>query len=152
MQHIDDVIQQPGQKERDLRDMIFQSLQVALVGQVVSFDPSTQTASIQPLIRNKQGERFEELPLLQDVPVFFPGSTGQGVTWPVQAGDECLVVFANSCIDAWLQNGGVQNPISVRHHDYSDGFAFVGFRSNPKVIVPFIVDEPAFFGKKLSEM
>lgn len=150
--HVDNVIQQPGQKERDLRDAIMQSMQVALVGRVESFDPETQTASIQPLIRNRQNESYVDLPLLQDVPVYFPGSSGQGITWPVAAGDECLVVFANSCIDAWLQNGGIQNPISVRHHDYSDGFAFVGFRSKPNVIVPFIIDEPAFFGKKLSQM
>lgn len=150
--HLDDVLQQPGQRERDLRNAIFESLQVALVGQVVSFDPATQTATIQPLIRNRKEANYVSLPQLQDVPVYFPGSSGQGVTWPVSAGDECLVVFANSCIDAWLENGGLQNPISVRHHDYSDGFAFVGFRSKPKVIRPFYMDEPAFFGKKLSEM
>ena len=34
-------------------------------------------------------------------------------------------------MDAWWQNGGVQNQVEKRRHDLSDGFAIVGFRSHP---------------------
>ena len=47
-------------------------------------------------------------------------------------GDECLVVFADRCINSWWYQGGVQPPEEIRFHDLSDGFAFVGFRSLPR--------------------
>jgi len=152
--NVDDVTQQPGQKERILKEAIAAENHYALPGQVVSFDISTQTASIQPTIRRRKGKQNIQLPLLQDVPVYFIGGKDGGITFPVGAGDECLVVFADACIDAWFQNGGVANAISVRQHDYSDGFAFVGFRSKPNVLTgdAFPPDEPAFWGIKKSEL
>ena len=67
------------------------------------------------------------------------------MTFPVAKGDECLVVFAEACIDAWYQTGMVGNAISVRRHDYSDAFAFVGFRSLKNKLVN-VSDDPAFVG------
>lgn len=37
-------------------------------------------------------------------------------------------------MDAWWQSGGVQNQVERRRHDLSDGFAIVGFRSQPDVV------------------
>ncbi len=121
--NVDEVIQQPGQEERILKESFFESLHVAVPGQIVSYDSTKRTADIQPLIRNWR--RLENSPLLLDVPVFFPGN----FTFTVSPGDECLVVFADSCIDAWFQNSGISSPIVSRRHDMSDGFAFVGFFS-----------------------
>ena len=53
---------------------------------------------------------------------------------PIQPGDECLVVFADMCIDAWWQSGGIQNQIDRRRHDLSDGFAICGFKSQPNTV------------------
>lgn len=125
--NLDDVIQQNGQKEQLLREAIMEALHVALPGHVISYDPGTRTAQIQPSIRNWRQK--ETPPPLLDVPVFFPGN----FTFPVNKGDECLVVFADACIDSWLQSGGVSTPIAARRHDLSDGFAFVGFFSKPNV-------------------
>ena len=72
---------------------------------------------------------MENPPLLVDVPVFFMGN----LVYPIEKGDECLVVFADSCIDSWFMSGGVSMPVSARKHDLSDGFAFVGFKSRKKV-------------------
>ena len=47
-------------------------------------------------------------------------------TYKVKPGDECLVVFASRCIDAWWQSGGIQSPAEARMHDLSDGFAIPG--------------------------
>lgn len=55
-----------------------------------------------------------DLPILPDVPVVFPGGGGFALTFPVAAGDECLVVFASRCIDAWWQSGGVGEPMEPR--------------------------------------
>lgn len=117
-----EVIQQPGQKELVFKDEIMRSIHVAIPGEVVSYNPENRTAMIQPSVRPIRGT--EKPPMLVDVPVFFYGN----FTFTPQKGDGCLVVFADSCIDGWFQNGGVSNPINYRTHDMSDGFAFVGFR------------------------
>ena len=48
---------------------------------------------------------------------------------PVQAGDPCLVLFADRSIDAWYSTGSESAPTSPRCHDLSDGIAFVGINS-----------------------
>lgn len=123
---LDDAIQQNGQKEQLLKEAVLESLHVALPGHVLSYDPGTRTAQIQPSIRNWR--QNETPPVLLDVPVYFPGN----FTFDVNKGDECLVVFADACIDSWFQSGGISTPIASRRHDLSDGFAFVGFFSKPK--------------------
>lgn len=53
-------------------------------GQVVSFDPEAQTATISPLYKNAAGD---SLPQLLEVPVRFPRAGGFVVTSPVKEGD-----------------------------------------------------------------
>jgi len=121
---LSEVIQQPGQKERLLREDIFKSLHVACPGEIVSYNPKERTAVIQPTVRDGDVKP----PQLVDVPVFFCGY----FLFEPQKGDECLVVFSDACIDGWFQNGGVSKAITDRKHDMSDGFAFVGFASQSK--------------------
>lgn len=80
------------------------------------------------------------LPALLDVPIVLPRAGDYILTLPVQAGDECLVIFADQCIDAWWQNGGVQNPMERRRHDLSDGFAILGTWSQPRRLAKFSTD------------
>lgn len=111
----------------------------ALPGIIQSFNAVAMTVVVQPALRAKvrrpNGDIVSVvLPLLVDVPVVFQGGGGFTLTFPVAAGDECLVVFADRCIDAWWQSGGVQAPLEPRMHDLSDGFALVGVRSQPRVL------------------
>jgi len=115
------------------------SLWTAIPGIVVSFDPVAVTASIQPAIKGvAQGQNGKfsgiNLPVLPDVPVVFPHGGGCTLTFPIEPGDEVLVVFAARCIDAWWQSGGVQYPMEPRMHDLSDGFAIPGPMSQAKKI------------------
>ena len=129
---------------QELKSAVKQEIRCALPGIIHTYDPETQTASIQPTIRDRRmGLSYEDLPLLLDVPVFFPGGNYVAVCYPVRPGDECLVIFADSCIDAWMQSGSAQNPVIPRRHDLSDGFALVGFRSMPNML-PVLEDGRAF--------
>jgi hypothetical protein len=97
------------------------------------------TCEVQPAIQGKRRDedgsiQLVNLPLLLDCPVFFPHAGGCSLTFPVKAGDECLVVFSCRAIDLWWQSGGVQPPVEVRMHDLSDGFCLVGVYSQPHVI------------------
>jgi hypothetical protein len=109
---------------------------VAIPGIIDSFDPVKQTASVQPAITEniQVGEtdaKPTKLPLLTDVPVQFPRANGYCITLPVAKGDECLLVFADMCIDGWWQSGGVQDQMETRRHDLSDAIAIPGITSQP---------------------
>ena len=137
-----------------LKQDIFENLHCARPGIVVSFDAETQTAVIRPAVireverqgrfsRSRDGTARSNstflqpssatgggwrnalcpLPLLRDVPVFMP------VPFEVNAGDACLVIFADLDIDAWFETGESSVPPSGRMHSLSDGFAFIGFRT-----------------------
>jgi phage baseplate assembly protein gpV len=114
-------------------------LWVALPGIVETYDATKMTCTVKPSIqilrRKIDGtEAWVSIPLLLDVPVMFPGGGGFTMTFPVTQGDECLVVFADRCIDSWWDLGGVQVQAEVRMHDLSDGFAFIGVRSRPRAL------------------
>jgi hypothetical protein len=111
---------------------------------VQSFNADEMTVEAQPVIsclfRNPDGTRsYLALPMLADVPVVWQGGGGVTATFPIAAGDECLVVIASRCIDAWWSQGlqspqNVPPPPEVRMHNLSDGFAIVGLRSLPRVL------------------
>jgi len=125
-------------------------LHTVIPGKVVSFNAAKQTAEIQPLIKrvfvNKEKgggetERVVSIPKLINVPVMFPRSGGWSITFPVKAGDECLVHFSERSIDAWHKNGGEQTPTDWRMHDYSDAICQLGLSSAVNVIDSFNVDD-----------
>lgn len=112
----------------------------ALPGIIQSFNHVTMTCEVQPSLQAQitspvNGSRsWINLPLLVDCPVFFPSGGGCTLTFPIAKGDECLVIFASRCIDAWWQSGGIQQQSVLRMHDLSDGFVFAGVRSRPRVL------------------
>lgn len=114
-------------------------LRVAIPGIVESFDAERQTVSVQPSITEniQAGEaaiKAAQLPILTDIPICFPRAGGYSITLPVKKGDECLLVFADMCIDGWWQSGGVQDQMETRRHDLSDAFAIIGTTSQPKKV------------------
>ncbi len=121
------------------RKALTEQLRVAMPGIIQSFDPDAVTAVVQPAIRrierdNDGNKLTNDYPLLVDVPVVFPRGGGCTLTFPVKAGDECLVIFADRCIDFWWQSGGIQEPVDGRMHDLSDAFCIVGPQSQAKKI------------------
>ena len=129
-------------REASYRDLITAArmdLHTAMPGIIQSFDAARMTCTIQPAIRGAivqpSGQaQAVDLPMLVDCPVVFPGGGGYILTYPLKAGDECLVVFSERCIDAWWQSGGVQAAAEYRLHDLSDGFVIPGPRSQPHVV------------------
>ena len=99
---------------------------------VQSVDLERQTCSALLAIQGKTEGQYNNMPLLVDVPIVYPKAGGYALTFPVKAGDECLIVFSDRCIDAWWQNGGALPPIDDRIHDLSDAIAIFGPTSQPK--------------------
>lgn len=136
---ISERINSPEEFYRRMLDNFSSSMRVSIPAIVQDFDPVTQTVTVQPVIRERiMGDNLEpewvELPLLLDVPIVLPRAGGYSLTMPIQAGDECLILFSDMCIDAWFSSGGVQNQIEKRRHDLSDAFAILGAWSQPRRI------------------
>lgn len=137
-------------EDREVYDSILkgakQSIRVSMPGIIKSFDPETVTCVVEvsiyiPKPESAEGKSIDRLgqdnvfyPLILDAPVIFPRGGGCTLTFPIKEGDECLVVFADRCIDFWWQSGGVQNGSRGRMHDYSDAFVIPGPQSQAKKI------------------
>lgn len=110
----------------------------ALPAIVTAVDLDKQTISAQCGIKGQYTDEEGvihpiDMPLFQDVVLCFPRAGGFSITFPVQAGDEVLIVFSCRCIDGWWQSGGINNiPPEFRMHDLSDGFAILAPTSQPK--------------------
>lgn len=120
-------------------------LRVASPGIIQSFDSVKQTVKVlialrEQIVYNDLDPQWVEIPILVDVPIVLPRAGGFTLTMPIQAGDECLVIFGDSCIDAWWAMGGIQNQMDKRRHDLSDGFAILTPWSQPKVLPNYSID------------
>ncbi len=137
MKTLSQTIGEENTQRRLFADAIKSNIRAAMPGIITAFDAASCTATVQPAIRevlaDENGNAVHiTLPELLDVPVIMPHAGIYSITLPVTAGDECLVVFADMCIDAWWQSGGVQNQMEQRRHDLSDAFAILGPWSQPK--------------------
>lgn len=112
----------------------------AMPGKLYGWNPEKNTVSVRLTILVKQQHAdgttsSMPIPDLLDCPVVFPGGGGFSLTFPLKDNDECLVVFASRCIDAWWQSGADLNEqFEFRMHDLSDGFCIPGVRSVPNVM------------------
>lgn len=124
-------------RERRRLKAFSNSIRCAAPGIVTAVNLTAQTCTVKLALQARYSdetgtETWTDLPLLQDVPIVWPRAGGYALTFPVKAGDECLVVFGDQCIDAWWQSGGTQKPMDDRRHDLSDGFAVFGCTSQPR--------------------
>lgn len=129
---------------------MFLEIHTCLPGEIVSFNPDTQTATVKGCIRNKVIDTdgnvtWIDPPRILEVPVVFLQSQKNGfsITYPVQAGDQCLLFFSERGYDNWLEYGSVQNPNEIGAplaHQYNDAFALVGVSPYPSSIQNFQTD------------
>lgn len=99
-------------------------------GRVLSYDRTTQTATVQPSIRfayiDENGDRQTYLaPPIANAPIGFIGAAGGAIYFPIAAGDECLLVFAERSLDEWRQTGSDDNtPRDPRRFDITDAIVW----------------------------
>ena len=114
--------------------MALRRARVALPARVETYDATKQRVTVQPLIldgyTDENGDRqAERLPVINGVPVVFPGGGGFRVTFPIAVGDVVLLVFSSSSLDRWLALGGEVDPEDDRRHDLNDAIAIPGLHS-----------------------
>jgi Phage protein Gp138 N-terminal domain len=104
-------------------------LRVCVPAIVNSFDATTQLAEVQIAIQENVFLNLGITPVsikpLQMVQVGMFRAGGFSITFPVEAGDEGVVIFNDLCINAWKKSGGTQNNQEERRrHDLSDGIFY----------------------------
>ncbi len=124
------------------KDIIFGQLYCHLIGRIQTFNPTTQTASIEILFKKAITNTSDigdpvtilDPPLLVECPVMILGNTTANLQLPIKTGDECLVLFIDKDIDNWVENGAPSIPNTLRKHDFADGIALVGLRNQTQSI------------------
>ena len=103
------------------------NIHTAMPAQILSYDFTTQKASVQPTV-NKQWTdgTTSRMPIINEVPVIFPSAGGASVSFPVLAGDTCLLVVCERSITEWLLAGGLATPSDPRKLDLTDAVAIPG--------------------------
>lgn len=115
---------------QQLKEDIFSTLRVCVPGQVVSFDGTKGTATIKVLLKRVLDDetQVDYKPLL-DCPVLTPQGGGAFIQFPIAAGDQGIVVFADRNIGSWFQNGDNTAMPDLRAHNLSDGIFIPGINS-----------------------
>jgi hypothetical protein len=106
------------------------NLHTALPGIIIAFDPATNKARIQPALNKKflNDSQGNPLPILENVPVMFPGGGSFNITFPINEGDYVLLIFIERSIDLWKSVGGQVTPNDPRKFNLSDAIAIPGLQ------------------------
>ncbi len=111
------------------------SIETMLPGRIVSYDHTSQKASVQPLIQgsftNSEGTlTYVDFPIIHNCPVAFPSGDGGSITFPLANDDRCVLLFASRDMAGWLTDDGDRNqPNDPRMHALDDVVVLPGVRS-----------------------
>ncbi len=133
---------------KDLLDLFKKDLLINVnchhVASIQTFNPVNQTATATVNYKKTVFEPsaleggyvpvLKDYPVLLDCPVVCIGGGNGALTFPVSAGDECVVMFNDRDIDNWLQGSSASAVATPRLHSFSDGIILVGIRSLANVI------------------
>jgi hypothetical protein len=120
-----ELMMMPEEIQKKALDQHAFDMRVSEPGIIQSFSPGPPaTCTVQPAIRERLNINGNishvQLPILINVPVIYPGGGGYAITWPLNVGDEGIIVYQDKCYDAFWQSGGIQNQVEKRRHDLSD--------------------------------
>ena len=123
-------------------------------GHIVEYFPLTQTATVQiSNDRTYSTSSADDLTVtpsyLYDVPTFTPGGGDFHMTFPIKAGDSCLLSFSQFGYDHWFVNNedaagvrddGNPQPWTYRKFNLADGFCQVGWNNLKTAIDGYLAD------------
>ena len=117
----------------------------AFPGRVEAYDSSNHTVDVRPLLKQRAPSvsgngALEELPIIPDVPVAFPGGGGFYVTFPLEVGDTVMVVVSQRNIGEWWATGEVTDPKDSRPMPLDGAVAFPALRSSKAPAMTSVID------------
>lgn len=126
----------------ELFDDLMTDVHTAAPARVISFDSSLQTCVVQPTLKRKYkgSDTAELLPVIEDVPVIFPGSNDLFLTFDLKADSYVLLIFSERAIADWMVQGGEVDPQRKRKHALSDAIAIPGILPTPSILTTVEAD------------
>jgi hypothetical protein len=105
----------------------------AIPAEIVSFDGAAKTIKAQPVLQRlyEYKTKAENLPVIEDIPVVFPGSGDFWLTFEPKKGSYALLIVAERSLEIWLNQGGIVDPQQERRFDLSDSIAICGVLPKP---------------------
>lgn len=110
-------------------------VELQIPARVEAYDADGQTVRVAPLLRElvDDGEGNESpasLPVVDFVPVEWPGAGGARLTFPLAVGDTGLLCFAGRSLDEWkAAPNRIVTPADNRRHSMTDAVFRPGLRS-----------------------
>lgn len=112
------------------------NIHTVMLATFTSFDSSDCSASVKPSInKNYMDGTTNNPPVIHKVPVLFPVAGSASITFPINPGDHCLLVFCERSTEEWKRLGINEKPLDRRKFDLSDAIAIPG-------VLPFTSSMP----------
>lgn len=113
---------------------VLDGVYTSMPGVVVSYNAALRAADVQPLVPqgyvSEEGDRIPDThPILQRVPVLFPGGANGELLFPITKGDIVTLHFANCSLDKFKATGALVDPEDDRRHHLGDAVATPGLQS-----------------------
>jgi len=88
-------------------DTRLEQVHTSMPGKIDTFDADIRLAKVIPMIKMKNAKSVDiPLPAIDNVPVIFPTASAFSLTWPLKAGDGCLLLFSELGIGNYLNSNG----------------------------------------------
>jgi hypothetical protein len=114
---------------------LIHGVHTAIPGKIVKYDPAKCEAEILPYgkIQRPNG-KYLDYPQINHVPVLFQQSCAQDLTivYPVNPGDECLILAQEQTLDVWRGSGTESN--NDLRFDLTNAIAIIGLYSKPQAL------------------
>jgi len=103
-------------------------IHTCMPGEIISYQSSKKTATVLPSVKMKfSTDEILSMPLITNVPVFFPGSSDAVIHFPLKKGDSGLLVFSEKSLENWIaSSGGEVEPGDPRKFSLTDAFFIPG--------------------------
>lgn len=111
---------------------------VGMPGTVIAWTPPNKAESEPAFVQVRPDFKFsyildrevktEEMPIIPNVPVHYPGMAGIYMRGPIDPGETGWIKFAQRSIDVWINKGGPIDPVDPRILDINDAIFEPGLR------------------------
>jgi len=124
--------ERPDTALAEIFDSLMRDVHTCMPGIVTAFDRDTQTATVQPCLQRKfKGMEPQNLPVVENVPIVYPGSGDLWLVFDIEVDSYVLLVFSERAIATWMEKGDVVDPKLRRTFNLSDAIAIPGLLPGP---------------------
>lgn len=109
---------------------LLSELNCVKVGKIKTFYSDKQTADIE----------IDGYPQISDVPVHFISGANFSIQVPVETGDDCIVLFCDTDLDNWVQNGSQSPAFASDLHGLNGAVCLVGLKNLTTKIDDYITN------------